>query len=467
MDAIATWIPTRASLRAGLCAAVLAACVLASGCSSVQTHPTAPAPAAAHSTIAQAAALARDNASLGGAARRDNEARIDQLLAGLDNATLAREAAALAVGDPLYNFAGRALLNRGLALPRPFDHGDWRAQAGKRPPADSDGYRPPMKLGVLLPLSGDLSKAAVPVRDGLLAGYYGEGRRRPEIVFYDTAGSPAGAIAAYARAVGEGADYIVGPLGRDEVSALFRQPLTVPVLALNRGNVAPPEGSTSFSLAPEDDGIAAAEYLLARNARHVLVLADASLQRAVAAFRQQFESRGGRITQAVPVAEKPGDMSAALKAASETTGGVDAVFLAVKPAQAKALAPQLVAAGLAGKPRVGTSQFALADGAATDHALDGVAFPSEAWGAGAPSGLPSPTAAAKLLPSARGPAAKLFAFGHDAWLLTAYLEKLVTRADGSIRGATGTLRLDGFGNVARTPAWSTFSGGTVVPLGRR
>jgi outer membrane PBP1 activator LpoA protein len=157
MDAIATWIPTRASLRAGLCAAVLAACVLASGCSSVQTHPAAPAPAAANSTIAQAAALARDNASLGGAARRDNEARIDQLLAGLDNATLAREAAALAVGDPLYNFAGRALLNRGLALPRPFDHGDWRAQAGKRPPADSDGYRPPMKLGVLLPLSGDLS----------------------------------------------------------------------------------------------------------------------------------------------------------------------------------------------------------------------------------------------------------------------------------------------------------------------
>ena len=65
-----------------------------------------------------------------------------------------------------------------------------------------------------------------------------------------------------------------------------------------------------------------------------------------------------------------------------------------------------------------------------------------------------------------GPAARLFAFGHDAWLLTAYLERLVTRADGSVQGATGTLRLDGFGNVVRLPAWSTFSGGTAVPLGR-
>jgi len=50
-------------------------------------------------------------------------------------------------------------------------------------------------------------------------------------------------------------------------------------------------------------------------------------------------------------------------------------------------------------------------------------------------------------------------------LLTAYLERLATRADGNVQGATGTLRIDGFGNVVRTPAWSTFSGGTAVPLG--
>src|SRR5690606_34630455 len=106
--------------------------------------------------------------------------------------------------------------------------------AAKRPPADTDGYRPPLKLAVLLPLTGDLSRAALPVRDGLLAGYYAENRQRPEIVFHDTAG---GVDAAYDQATAAGADFVVGPLGRDEVDALFaRASLPVPVLAPNRGN---------------------------------------------------------------------------------------------------------------------------------------------------------------------------------------------------------------------------------------
>ena len=84
------------------------------------------------------------DATLSGQAKQDNVQRIERLLAGLDDATLAREAAALPAGEPLYNFAGRALLNRGLPLPRPFDRGgNWRFDAGNRPPADSDGYRPP------------------------------------------------------------------------------------------------------------------------------------------------------------------------------------------------------------------------------------------------------------------------------------------------------------------------------------
>lgn len=79
-------------------------------------------------------------------------------------------------------------------------------------------------------------------------------------------------------------------------------------------------------------------------------------------------------------------------------------------------------------------------------------------------GLPPASTVAAMLPSAKGPASRLFAFGHDAWLITAYMEHLATSADG-ISGATGILRIDGFGNVQRTPAWSTFSGGQPVPVG--
>jgi outer membrane PBP1 activator LpoA protein len=446
----------------GMLVALLSAVLLLAGCATTTVHR----PTAAHAApaFAEARAIAGALASLPPAERQAGEARIDRLVAQLDDATLARQAAALPPGDPLYDFAGRALLNRGLPLPRPFERN--LAANAARPPAEADGYRPPLHLAVLLPLSGNLATAAVPVRDGLLAGYYATQRRRPDIRFYDTA---TGVAAAYDRAKAAGADFVVGPLGRDEVGRLFGQgTLDVPVLALNRGSVAPPPGSASFSLAPEDDGIAAAEYRVARHAMRALVLADGDdgMRRAIAAFREQYQQRGGTVVAELPVAPVPVGMDGALTAAARAEGGVDAVFLAVRASQAVALSPQLLSAGLAGKLRVATSLLGSASAQdAGGHALDGIAFPSDAWTLRNVPGLPPATEAASLLASARGPAQRLFAFGYDAWLLVAYLDRLAGDPNASVPGATGRLRLDGFGNIVRTPAWSTWSGESTVPLG--
>lgn len=445
----------------GLAASAFALLLLA-GCAQVATRPQAPvdtpATSAARETVRQARELATANAGLQDAARRANEAQIERLLGQLDDASLQREAAALPAGDALYDFAGRALLRRGLPLPRPFDRSAWNFD--NRPAADRDGYRPPVKLAVLLPLSGSLAAAARPVRDGLLAGYYGEGRRRPDIRFYDTAGTPAGALSAYDRAAGEGNDFVLGPLGRDEVSALFaRGTLPVPTLALNRATQATPEGHASFSLSPEDEGLAAADTLLRRGARNVLVIAgdDDSQRRAVAALRERLAARGGSVTDTLDDATT--DFSAA------AAKPVDAVFLAVRGNVARAIVPRLQGTALAGKPRVATSALLAGTGKASeDSVLDGIAFPSESWITRGVRGLSTAEATGARLPTARGGGGRLFAFGFDAWLLTAYLDHLGRSAEGSIDGATGVLRLDGFGNVQRTPAWSTFSNGEPAPL---
>lgn len=456
-----TWLATPLLL------ALLLATLAVAGCATTSVH--APAVARPDPAFAEARALAAGLATLPAAERQATSARIDRLVARLDDAALARNAAALPAGDPLYDFAGRALITRGLPLPRPFDRN--RAGSATRPPAESDGYRPPLHLAVLLPLTGPLATAAVPVRDGLLAGYFAERRRRPDLTFYDTAG---GVATAYSRAAAAGADFIVGPLGRDEVGRLFGPgKLDVPVLALNRGSVAPPAGSASFSLAPEDDGIAAAEYLVAHKALRVLVLADGDdgMRRAIAAFREQYQQRGGQVIAELAIAATPGDMGAALARAAQSAGGtestaVDAVFLAVRASQARALAPQLAAAGLGGKVRVATSQLAAATARDTaDHALDGIAFPSDAWTVRNIPGLPSADSAASLLASARGPAQRLFAFGYDAWLLAAYLDRLAADPNASVPGATGRLRLDGFGNVVRTPAWTAWIGDVATTIG--
>ncbi len=442
-----------------MCAAAISAALL-TGCATVSTTGGTTSQQSRNATIAQAGELARNGAALTGAARSANDREIERLLSTLDNATLAREAAALAAGDPLYNYAGQALLRRGLPLPRAFDRPGWNFDAANRPAAERDGYRPPVKVAVLLPLSGNLAVAAAPVRDGFLAGYYGEPRRRPDVTFYDTA--TGGALAAYDRAALEGNDFVVGPLGRDEVNALFSKgPLQVPVLALNRGDIAPPAGNAGFSLSPDDEGIAAAEYLLGLNAKRVLVVAaaDDTQQRAVAALRERLVARGVTVTDVV------GEGTSDFIPYAQKDGGVDAVFLAVKGSSARLLMPRLALAGLAGKPRVATAQLLSGTGKAEeDRVLDGIAFPTETWTTRGIPGLPPAAIAGAELNNAKGPAARLFAFGFDAWQITAYLQRLATTADGRIDGATGTLRLDGFGNVQRTPSWSTFSAGVSTPL---
>lgn len=426
---------------------VLLMALCAAGCASVQV--SGPAAHVRSPAMAEAAQRAAQDATLAGEARRDNANAISRLLATLDDAALAREAAATPAEDTLYNFLGRALIARGLPLPHPFARGDWRF-AADRPPADRDGYRPPQHVAVLLPLTGGLAVAASPVRDGFLAAYYGETRRRPDVRFYDTA---AGVQAAYDKAVAEGNDFVVGPLGRDEVTTLFaRASLPVPVLALNRSDTRPPAGNASFSLSPEDEGIAAADSLYDSGARHALVIAGGEdiQRRAADAFRESFAARGGSIAgsanEATPdyatIVAKP--------------GGVDAVFIALKGGQARAVVPRLAAAGLAMVPKLATSQITSGTGKdAGDAALNGIRYPTEAWGAGLSAG------SVANLPTARGAAAKLFAFGYDAWRVCAWLEYLATADSAELPGATGTLRLDGFGNVLRTPAWAVFRAGAT------
>lgn len=350
-----------------------------------------------------------------------------------------------------------------VVAPAPSAH--WRF-ADNRPADARDGYRPPHKLAVLLPMTGTMATAAGSVRDGFLAGYYGERRERPELAFYDTAGTATGALAAHARAVAEGADQIVGPLGRDEVAALLHAPSTVPVIALNASDSALPENVGSFALSPEDEGTAIAGYLLARNARRILVLSngDDNANRSVATLREGLQAGGGAIVATLAVVgEQPGDLTPQLRSAAAAEGGIDAVVIAVRGQQTRLVTPQLAAAGLNQRLRIATSQITSGTGdPEEDRALDGIVFPGETWTSGGATTLPAAAVVGRDLPTARGPAARLFAFGHDAWLLSGSLYHLATHADASIEGATGGLRLTPEGVVVRSPAWSIWSNGIAI-----
>ncbi|KFN51293.1 penicillin-binding protein activator [Arenimonas composti] len=392
--------------------------------------------------------------------------RIDRLLAGLNDDALAAGAAALPAGHPLYPQAARQLQRRGLPLPRPLERGTGLALDDAVPPAAADGYRPPLRIAVLLPLSGPLAAAGSSVRDGILAAYYGENRRRPEIRFHDTGGNVAGLQGALIRAREEGAQLLVGPLTRDEVDALFGMAdLDLPVLALNRGQLPPPPGSATFALTPEEEGAAAAERLLDRGLRRVLVVtqADDNARRALGAFRERLRERGGEIVGEAVVAETEPDFIPTLQAAMGANRP-DALFLALRAAPARLLASQMETAGLSGVPKVATSLIQAGGNLRLDTELDGIEFPELPWLIGRSAiGLPDADTIGNTLPSARGGGARLFAFGADAWRLAAWLDHLLAQPGASVQGATGELQLDPLGVVQRVPAWAVFSGGRARP----
>ena len=390
--------------------------------------------------------------------------RIEALLRAEPDAALAAKAAALPVGHPLYLYAGRALTQRGLPLPRPYDRGASAPGLDTLPPAEADGYRPPERLAVLLPLSGPLAAAGQSVRDGLMAAYYAETRRRPQVRFYDTAGSD-GVARALMQARTDGAQMLVGPLTRDEVNALFTTAdLDLPTIALNRGIVPPPPGSTAFAMAPEEEGAAAADRLVDRGFKRVLVVtqADENARRALGAFRERLLARGGEVISEVTVSEANPDYVPALQ---QALGGTrpEALFLGLKAAQARLLSSQMDTAGLVGVPRVATSLILSGANLRMDVELDGIEYPELPWLLGLRMGLPDPDTIGNTLPSAQGGGARLFGFGMDAWKLAAYLDHLSADPGAQLRGATGELQVDALGGVQRRPAWAVFSGGRPRP----
>jgi len=163
-------------------------------------------------------------------------------------------------------------------------------------------YHPPAKLAVLLPQSGNLAVAGNAIRDGLLSAYYAETRSKPGIRFYDTQGSAAGAKTAFERAMNDGTQMIIGPIGKDEVAAIHDIAGTLPVLVLNRLETPSNRHVLNFSLSPEREGELIAERLLGKGLLQAAVFSQSSdsNSRMLAAFEKRYQSGGGNVSLIAP-----------------------------------------------------------------------------------------------------------------------------------------------------------------------
>jgi hypothetical protein len=335
------------------------------------------------------------------------------------------------------------------------------------------GAGPVTNIALLLPASGRQQAAGAAVRDGFVAAWFASSSAdtRPRVEMYDTAAL--GAAVAYQKAVAEGARMVVGPLTKEEITAIVAaQPagLPVPTLALNSAvpaGAAPPAFLYQFALDPEQEARAVARRIATDGlVRGVALFPDNAWgQRLRDAFVQELAVTGtvslmsvqfyapgakdfsgplraalGRFGGAGDRSSKPGQSLPPRDAAAEQAAGPQFAFVAATPQAARAIRPQLRFQMTYDLPLYATSD-AWDPSVRVASDMDGMVFPEMPWllygGQGAPElwdALQDDWAA-----RARG-RLRLYAFGYDAFRLAQQLGSSGVAA--GVDGLTGLLELN-------------------------
>jgi outer membrane PBP1 activator LpoA protein len=350
---------------------------------------------------------------------------------------------------------------------------------------------PPLnKVALMLPLSGRLAPAGKAVRDGYLANYYAAraaGQGNYEVLVLDT-GSYESANDAYDAALRQGANLVVGPLGKQAVAELgTRLERPIPILALNRiEQVLPATGSAlvQLSLAPEDEAERIAELAFGQGARAALIVRPAGDwgNKVQQALQARWGALGGTATNSVtytnrddysdsvksalglPASEKRArDVRSMLATNIEFTArrrqDVDVVFLLSRNgAEARSIKPLLAFHYAGNLPIYATSSIYSGIPDARDRDLNGINLVETPWLLGSNPGLRVAIAAGD---TGSDNYTRLNALGADAFLLQSSFRQLQAGPDVLIRGDTGLLSMDPQLRIHRELSLATFDGGVL------
>ena len=351
----------------------------------------------------------------------------------------------------------------------------------------------PRQIALLLPLSGQNAAAGGALQNGFFGAYFAAQsglNEEQRIRVYDV--NAEGATRAYARAVADGAEFVVGPLLRSEVGAVASEPvLPVPVLTLNylSDGVEAPPGLYQFALAPEDEAVSAAARAIADGHRRAVAMVPNNEwgRRVLSSFATEFEGRGGVLLDYRNYEPSTQDYSIEIESLMALTHSVqryqrlraniggplqfdprrrqdaEFIFLAADSKAGRLIKSQLKFHYAGDLPVYSTSFIYSMDGR-SDSDLNGVMFAETPW-------IVSPHAWMAELPSLYNefwPSEKrhgrLHAMGYDAYQLVAELFSARTGQMPEFTGATGRLYLTADGRIHRRLAWAQFVRGQLVAI---
>jgi uncharacterized protein len=484
-------LPTRWMFR--LAFALLATCAL-SGCPSLAERGGPPP------SVDRAAALESNGDEAGAAqvyedlAGRNTGADRNGYLLRAARAYLAARrpddaARVLAsIGQPLSAEQGAERARLNVQLAREQSPARTATPTGTTPRAAAAAGENEPHIALLLPVTGRAAAPALSVREGFMTAFYqGPAAQRVPVRVYDTGTvSVADAVSTATR---EGADFIVGPLTREEVTAAADMPgRHPPLLALN---FLPPERPApaqfyQYALSPEDEARLAAQRVLEDHHRSGVAIVPAGDwgARVLSAFRQELTAGGGELIGSEAIDTTRTDFSSSITALLRISDSVararrleavlgtkliaeprrrnDIEFI-FAPAQAnveRLLRPQL-RFHYAGDIATYATSDAFEPEPRANEDLEGLMFPDMPWMLGGDLADAVRSAAHDAWPTGGPHRGRLFAFGFDAYRLAVALRNPGVAGNVSIDGLTGRLSLDSERRVRRELGWAQLHDGEL------
>ncbi|MBI3546366.1 MAG: penicillin-binding protein activator [Gammaproteobacteria bacterium] len=348
------------------------------------------------------------------------------------------------------------------------------------------------RVALLLPLTSGYSVAAQAVRDGFMAMDAASAETdKPKISVYDIGGDPAKAPEFYDQAVNDGAQFVVGPLGRDAALAILKKGnIKVPTLMLNQTDEDPDTVSKylfQFGLAPEQEAQQVAERAYLDGHRQAAVLYPQTPwgERMMTAWTTHWQRLGGVVVASQFYNEADSDYSDPIKRLLNITQSearkeliekrtgqklqfesrarqdIDFIFLAADAQHGRQIKPQLSFYHAARVPVYSTSHiYTGSANAVQDLDLDGVVFGDMPWmlvNNGKMEELRQ-----KLQRDwayAHTDLDRLYALGVDSYAVLPQLNRLSTDNTARFNGVTSMLSLDSHGRLQRQLTWARFSRG--------
>jgi outer membrane PBP1 activator LpoA protein len=355
----------------------------------------------------------------------------------------------------------------------------------------------PRKITLLVPLHGNLAGSGEAICDGFLAAYYYSLQHEgsdSSIEIIDTSQGDIKAL--YSNAVTNGADFIVGPLTKQNVQAIAGQKsLPVTTLALNTISNYNITNLFQFGLSSQDEALQVVKRAWAEHPGKALIIAPDNDwgQNMASTLQNTWQSFPGTITATLFYDDQTSlnkqiqhILNVDLSQNNATTlrkilwkefkfiprrrQDIDVILLIAPPKQARQIRPLLQFYFAGDLPIYSTSMvYSGIPQPHLDRDLDGIIFCDMPWVLRDVTTLPQilpilRDEITKLWPNSYKRYTRLYALGIDAYYLMLNLNKLMQYPYNGIAGATGIFYIDNYQHIYRQLDWAQIRDGIPYPL---